>query len=218
MCAARAASSPSPHRSSRWGEGRGEGQPGAPLSQGHGRDGVPVPTSAQAPAPHPNPLPACGERAGVRGSHALKPRRDRACVRTLRRRRKLLPLTLTLSPQERGEGIPSAPQSNVGTTAPIGIWSVSFNPQAGQESAYHSACGRAERSMIARPSTPHAGQATGRAGSIRHPVTRRIASPSCSGVSGMRLTPFNAPRTPSTRGRPHPAPPASPCRPAPAGR
>lgn len=46
-----AASSPSPHRPSRWGEGRSEGQ-------------LNTPTSAFAAA-HPNPLPACGERGYV---------------------------------------------------------------------------------------------------------------------------------------------------------
>ena len=42
-----AAPAPSPHRSSRWGEGRGEGQELAP---------------AFVAAPHPSPLPASGER------------------------------------------------------------------------------------------------------------------------------------------------------------
>src|SRR4051794_1104586 len=67
-------SSPSPHRSSRWGEGRGEGQPLAP---------------ARVAAPHPNPLPTeeWGEGRGaapdVRGGAAWRAVRRTALAAAL---------------------------------------------------------------------------------------------------------------------------------------
>ncbi len=49
------ASSPSPHPS--WGEGRGEGQRGAPVLDGAGPQTSTPPAAPQVSAPHPNPLP-----------------------------------------------------------------------------------------------------------------------------------------------------------------
>ena len=53
--------SPSPHRSSRWGEGRGEGQEHArtagPIAAHAAVNASGAPEPSRAPAPHPNPLP-----------------------------------------------------------------------------------------------------------------------------------------------------------------
>ena len=49
----------------------------------------------------------------------------------------------------------------------MGIWSVSARPQAGQARAYHSAWGRADRSVTLSPGAPQAGQAAGFSGSAR---------------------------------------------------
>ena len=71
------------------------------------RDGLPLPAQLQPRlALYPR-----GERVGVRGSKRLEPLRDRVGTRdaSLRGHRLLLPLTLVLSPQERGEGILPVP-------------------------------------------------------------------------------------------------------------
>jgi S-adenosylmethionine:tRNA ribosyltransferase-isomerase len=52
----------SPSAPSARGEGRCEGQPGAPTSHGQGGDGGPTASAEPVPAPHPSPLPATGER------------------------------------------------------------------------------------------------------------------------------------------------------------
>ncbi len=84
-------------------------------------------------------------------------------------------MRLTLDVQRR--------QSGTCTAAPIGIWSVSLNPQAEQDSAYHSACGRAERSTMARPAFPQAGQATNISGRARQAAMLRPNSRCCLPVS-----------------------------------
>ena len=48
---------PSPHRSSRWGEGRGEGQIRAQMVRPIVPQRSPVPTPSHVPAPRPSPLP-----------------------------------------------------------------------------------------------------------------------------------------------------------------
>src|SRR5690606_834440 len=70
---------------------------------------------------------------------------------------------------------------------PIGTWMVSSNPQEAHESAYHSACGRTERSSTCNPRSPQTGQVTGAPGLIRPFITAANAARS---LLGGKLLPF----------------------------
>src|SRR5690606_25686714 len=70
---------------------------------------------------------------------------------------------------------------------PIGMWMVSSSPQDAHESAYHSACGRAERSSTCNPGLPPTGHDAGASGLSRPAVTAASAS---RNLLGGRPLPF----------------------------